>query len=283
MTPRAMPTERQKRLGAELRKMRIAAGAPAEYAARLLGVDRTKISNFESGVRATAPDRVRTLACHFACPDEKYVAALENMAKERHRGWWEDFRGTLPPGLLDIAELEWHAVGVRTFQVTHLPGLLQTEEYARSIFEAVLPPMPRLNVELHVAHRMQRQQVLEGERSLTYLGYIHEAALRMQFGGRKVALDQLNYLLAMSERANVTLRVLPVGTGAFPGAGHAMLYADGPVPQLDTVQLDSAGGPLFLYAESQLARYGDHLDWMERTALDPTQSRDFIHAVTNDL
>ncbi len=278
-----MPTERQKRLGAELRKMRTAAGASTDYAARLLGIDRTKISNIESGVRVIAPDRLRTLACNYACTDEEYLNALEAMATERHRGWWEDFRGTLPPGLLDIAELEWHATRVRTSQVTHLPGLLQTEEYARSIFGAVLPPMPRLEVELRVAHRMQRQQVLEGDKSLEYLGYVHEAALRMQFGGRKVTHDQLNHLLLMSERENIALRVLPVETGAFPGAGHAMLYAEGPVPQLDAVQLDLAGGPSFLHADSQLARYRVHLDWMERAALDPVRSRDFIRTITHDL
>ncbi|WKK22108.1 helix-turn-helix transcriptional regulator [Streptomyces olivoreticuli] len=283
MPPRTMPTERQKRLGAELRKMRTAAGASTDYAARLLGIDRTKISNIESGVRVIAPDRLRTLACNYTCTDEEYLSALEAMATERHRGWWEDFRGTLPPGLLDIAELEWHATRVRTSQVTHLPGLLQTEEYARSIFGAVLPPMPRLEVELRVAHRMQRQQVLEGDKSLDYLGYVHEAALRMQFGGRKVTREQLNHLLLMSERENVALRVLPVETGAFPGAGHAMLYAEGPVPQLDAVQLDLAGGPSFLHADSQLARYRVHLDWMERAALDPVRSRDFIRTITQDL
>ncbi|MGW1075498.1 Scr1 family TA system antitoxin-like transcriptional regulator [Streptomyces sp. NPDC002537] len=283
MPPRTMPTERQKRLGAELRKMRMAAGVSTDYAAGLLGIDRTKISNIESGVRVITPDRLRTLVCNYACNDKGYAEALEAMAKERHRGWWEDFRGTLPQGLLDIAELEWHAAGVRTSQVTHLPGLLQTEEYARSIFEAVLPAMPRLEVELRVAHRMHRQQVLEGDRSLEYLGYIHEAALRMQFGGRKVTRDQLNHLLVMSERDNITLRVLPVDTGAFPGAGHAMLYAEGPVPQLDAVQLDLVGGPSFLYAESQLARYRAQLDWMERAALDARRSRDFVRAITSEL
>ncbi|MBB5121219.1 DNA-binding protein [Streptomyces eurocidicus] len=283
MPPRTTPTERQKRLGTELRKMRLAAGRSTDYAARLLGIDRTKISNIESGVRAITPDRLRTLACNYACTDARYVEALVDMAADRKRGWWEQFRGTLAAGLLDIAELEWHAVRVRTSQVMHLPGLLQTEEYARAIFGSVIPPMPRLEVELHVAHRMQRQQVFEGDSPLDYVGYIHEAALRMQFGGRKVTLEQLNHLVLMSERHHLELRVLPVETGAFPGAGHATLYAEGPVPQLDCVQLDSAGGPCFEYAEAQVARYGAHLDWMERNALDPVRSRDFIHHITRDL
>ncbi|MEU8550577.1 Scr1 family TA system antitoxin-like transcriptional regulator [Streptomyces roseoverticillatus] len=283
MPPRTTPTERQKRLGAELRKMRLAAGVTTEHAAGLLGLDRTKISNIELGVRVITPDRLRTLACHYACADADYVDALASMAEKRERGWWEQFRGTLPVGLLDIAELEWHADRLCTTQVLHLPGLLQTEEYARAIFGSVLPPLPRLEVELHVAHRMQRQQVLGGERAPGYVGYIHEAALRMQFGGRKVMREQLEHLLLASEAESVALRVIPVEAGVFPGSGSATLYAEGPVPQLDTVQLDAAGGPIFLSAESQLARYRAHLDWMEHAALDVRQSRDFIHSIASQL
>ncbi|MEV5242317.1 helix-turn-helix transcriptional regulator [Streptomyces cinnamoneus] len=283
MPPRKTPTERQRRLGTELRKMRNAAGLSTDYAAGLLGVDRTKISNIESGVRVITPDRVRTLACNYAVTDSGYVDALAAMAASRERGWWEQFRGTLPAGLLDIAELEWHAVRVRTSQVMHLPGLFQTEDYARSIFEAVLPRLPRLEVELRVTHRMQRQQVFERAEPLEYVGYIHEAALRMQFGGRSVTKGQLDYLIEVSERPNVLLRVLPVDTGAFPGAGHATLYAEGPVRQLDTVQLDSAHGPDFLHAESQLAKCRTHLDWMDSAALSAARSRDFMRTIVRDL
>lgn len=69
------------------------------------------------------------------------------------------YRGTLPAGLLDIAELEWHASRVRTVQFMHVPRLLETEDYARGVFAAVLPPLSRLEVELRVAHRMARQRV----------------------------------------------------------------------------------------------------------------------------
>ncbi|MCD9141894.1 Scr1 family TA system antitoxin-like transcriptional regulator [Streptomyces albireticuli] len=283
MPPRTTPTERQKRLGAELRKMRMAAGVSTDYAAGLLGIDRSKISNIELGVRVITAARLRTLACNYACTDERYIDALVRMADDRERGWWERFRGVLPAGLLDIAELEWRADRVLTMQVVHLPGLLHTEDYARAIFGAVLPAMPRLEVELRVAHRMQRQQVFERSKPLPYVGFIHEAALRMQFGGRKVARDQLNYLLAMSDRPDLVLRVLPVERGAFPGSGSAVLYAEGSVPQLDTVQLDSTDGPGFVHAESLLSKYREHLDWMDAESLSVEQSRDFIRRVSHDL
>ncbi|WP_406454219.1 DUF5753 domain-containing protein [Streptomyces sp. NBC_00876] len=283
MPSSSTPTERQKRLGSELRKMRVAAEATTTYAAGLLGVDRTKISNMEVGVRPIAPARVRTLACNYACGDERYVDALAAMAEPHERGWWHQYRGSLPSGLLDIAELEWHATRLRTAQTVHLPGLLHTDGYARAVFGAVLPELSRLEVELRVAHRMERQQVLDRETPIPYLGYVHEAALRMQFGGRQVTQAQLRHLCHMSEREHIEIRVIPVSRGAFPGAGHALLYAHGVVPQLDTAQLDSAHGPEFMHAEGQLAKYRAQLDWLEGASLDPAESRDFVHAISGQM
>ncbi|MFJ9703972.1 helix-turn-helix domain-containing protein [Streptomyces sp. NPDC101234] len=283
MATRTTPTERQKRLGAELRKMRLAAGVSTEYAAGLLGIDRTRLSNMESGIRPFSTERIRTLACNYACTETRYVEALAAMAEGKERGWWEQHRGTLPAGLLDIAELEWHAARVRTVQFMHVPGLLQTEEYARGIFAAVLPQLTRLEVELRVAHRMQRQQVFERAQPLPYAAYVHEAALRMRFGGAKATRQQLEHLAAQSEREDICVRVVPTDVSGFPGAGHALLYADGAVPRLDTVQLDSAHGPEFTGAEAQLTKYRAHLEWMEDAALPPSASRDLIHNVAREL
>ncbi|MFJ8541507.1 helix-turn-helix domain-containing protein [Streptomyces sp. NPDC093586] len=283
MPTRSTPTVRQKRLGAELRKMRLAAGASTEYAAGLLGIDRTRLSNMESGIRPFSPERIRTLACNYACSDERYVNALVAMAEHRERGWWEHYRGSLPAGLLDIAELEWHATRVRTAQVMHVPGLLQTEEYARAVFAAVLPPLSRLEVELRVAHRMERRQVFDRPRPLPYVAYVHEAALRMPYGGTEATRHQLLYLAEQSERPDVDVRIIPTGAGDFPGAGHALLYADGEVPELDTVQLDSAHGPDFTGAEAQLTKYRSHLNWMDNAALDPAASRDLVHSAAREL
>ncbi|MFJ1974423.1 helix-turn-helix domain-containing protein [Streptomyces sp. NPDC087903] len=283
MTTRSTPTARQKRLGAELRRMRLAAGATTEYGAGLLGIDRTRLSNMESGIRSFSAERIRTLACNYACTDGRYVEALAAMADGKDRGWWEQYRGTLPAGLLDIAELEWHAARVRTSQVMHVPGLLQTEDYARAVFAAGLPALSRLEVELRVAHRMERQQVFDRPEPLPYVAYVHEAALRMPYGGIKATREQLRHLADQSERDTVEVRVIPTSVGDLPGAGHALLYADGSVPQLDTVQLDSAHGPEFTGAEAQLTKYRAHLDWMDDASLPPGVSRDLILGIAREL
>lgn len=265
--------------------MRLATGQTTEYAAGLLGLDRTKVSNMEAGVRAISPERIRILASNYDCADEAYIDALVAMADVRKRGWWQQYRGTLPQGLLDVAELEWFATRLRSYQTVHIPGLLQLGEYARSVFTAVLPALPKSEVELRVVQRLRRQQVLDREQPEPpdYIAYIHEWALRMQFGGRRAMREQLTHLCESSERGNVDVRVLPVEAGAFPGAGHAVLYADGAVPQLDTVQLDSAHGGEFTHSEAQLAKYRTHMEWWHAHTLGPQDSRDLIHAVARQL
>ncbi|MEV6591950.1 helix-turn-helix domain-containing protein [Streptomyces acidicola] len=283
MPPRTAPTERQRRLGSELRKMRTAAGMSADQAAGLLGLDRAKISNIETGIRTISPERLRTLACNCACSDQAYVDALVNMARPNGRGWWERYRGSLSSGLLDIAELESYAMRMRTAHTAHVPGLFQTSDHALELFRAVLPSLPEHEIALRLAFRAERQQVLEGENPPEYVGVVHEAALRMQFGGRKVARAQLEHLLTVSERPSVRLLVIPFAAGTFPGAGQTVNYLGGPVLQLDTVQVDRSHGPEFLGGEAQLAKYRAHLDWMERIALAPEASRDFIREIANEL
>ncbi|MFE9780950.1 helix-turn-helix domain-containing protein [Streptomyces sp. NPDC005775] len=283
MAARPSPTERQKRLGSELRRMRTAADVSAESAAGLLGVDRGKISNIEAGTRPISAERLQTLALNCGCTDERYVEALIKMAHPSSRGWWERYRGVLPQGLIDIAELEASALGMRAAYSMHIPGLLQTSDHALALFRVVVPQLPEPEIALRLAHRVERQGILEGGSPSPYTGIIHEAALRMQFGGRAVARSQLTHLVTRSEQPNVTLLVIPFDAGAFPGAGQTVLYAEGAVPRLDTVQIDNSHGPLFVHSEEQLAKYRAHLDWMEGIALPPGKSRDFIHNIARQL
>ncbi|MFD8980424.1 helix-turn-helix domain-containing protein [Streptomyces sp. NPDC059564] len=283
MPPRTAPTERQKRLGAELRRMRLAADVTAESAAGLLGIDRPKVSAIEQGIRTISEERLRSLACHCDCADGEYVDALVAMTRPRKRGWWERYRGSLSAPVLDIAELEAHATRMRCAHSVHVPGLLQTSDHALALFRLVLPALPEHEIALRLAHRLERQQVLDGDSAPEYVTVVHEAALRMQFGGPKVARAQLEHLNRSSERSNIVLRVLTFEAGGFPGAGQTVNYLEGPVPRLDTAQVDSTHGPDFLHTEAQLAKYRAQLDWMERLSLSPEASRDFIHSLARQL
>ncbi|MFE4051745.1 helix-turn-helix domain-containing protein [Streptomyces sp. YIM B13518] len=266
-----------------MRKLRVTAGMTTEHAAALLNVPRTNVPNMESGRSGISAERVRTLAGNYGCTDQALVEALAAMAAGREKGWWEAYRGQLRDGFLDIAEMEWYATRLRIAVTMHLPGLLQTEDHARAVFEAVIPRLPSDDIDIRIAHRIDRQQVLDRPSPPTLDVILHEAALRMEFGGPAVARRQLEHLLRMSERENVTLRVIPFKAGGFPGAGQSVIYADATVPRLDTVELDNTHGPEFIDNEVQLAKYRAQLDSAQRLALAPPASRDFIHSLAHDL
>ncbi|MDX3224360.1 helix-turn-helix transcriptional regulator [Streptomyces sp. ME19-01-6] len=281
--PRTAPTARQRRLGAELRKMREHVGMSVANAAAQLGVDRTRISNTEAGRFGVSEERVRALAAIYSCGDRAYVDALVNMATERVHGWWEEYRERLSAGALDLAELEFHAVSMRSVQTMHIPGLLQTEDYAKAVFATAVPEPTPVQLRCRLSHRLKRRDVLDKDAPPQCTFIIHEAALRVGFGGPKVARSQLEHVLEASERDAVAVRVVPFSAGGFPSAGSSTLYVAGPVPQLDTVQFDAPFGVTFLDAETHLANYKAVLDRMERLALSPEDTRDFVHAIAQQL
>ncbi|MCP9944368.1 helix-turn-helix domain-containing protein [Streptomyces somaliensis] len=283
MTSRPPITARRARIAAELRRLRERAGLTSTEAAQRLGTSSGQLSNVERARFGVSPDRVRAMARTYGCADEAYVDALAAMAGERAKGWWEQYRGILPPSLLDLAELEHHATGLRTAYTTHIPGLLQTLDHAREIFGQLLPVTPSPEIEHRASHRIRRQAVLHGPHPVPYSTIIHEAALRMKVGGPEVARAQLQHVLDMSERPHVTVLVIPFDAGAFPGAGQSVNFVCGPVPQLDTVHLDQSHGPVLLDAPPELEEYRLLLARMEAVALGPEESRDLIHHIARQL
>ncbi|MEU0838551.1 helix-turn-helix transcriptional regulator [Streptomyces sp. NPDC005962] len=283
MPPRNSPTARQQRLGAELRKMREAAGMTAREAAELLGANAIQMSQIESGKAGVSEERLRRMASQYACLDPALVDALVAMAAERTKGWWEECRGSLAHGVLDLAELEYRATRMRTLQAVYVPGLLQTEDYVRALMAYGVPEPPTEQLEAYVSFRVRRRVVLDREPAPHFEAIIHEAVLRTRVADRKVAREQLSFILAQSERPNVTVRVIPFDVDGFGGAGASMLYVGGPVPKLDTVQLDAWHGSLWMDAESQLARYRALLDMAALSSLTVEESRDFIHRLTREL
>ncbi|MDI3419533.1 helix-turn-helix domain-containing protein [Streptomyces luteolus] len=283
MPLRSNPTGRHLRFGTELRKLRERAGLTSTAAAQLLGIKQAQVSNMETGRLGVSADRVRRLACHYDCQDSELIEALANMTGDRKRGWWEEYREILPSSLLDLAEVEHHAQRLRTGITVHIPGLLQITDHAREIFRLDVPALPPPEIEHRISFRVKRQAVLFRDPPTPYQAIIHEAALRMQFGGPKVARAQLQHILEMSEHPHITVQVISFATGTFPGAGQSIYYSHGPVPQLDTVHLDQFHGPAFVDAEAQLGKYRVLLDRMETSALKPDESRDFIHQIARDL
>ncbi|MFJ9148176.1 helix-turn-helix domain-containing protein [Streptomyces sp. NPDC102270] len=277
MVQRREPTARQMRLGVELRRLREAAGLTTIEAAALLGVNRVQITHIESGITGVSEQRVRRLASHYACTDQEFIEALISIATDRTRGWWEEYRGLLPTPFLDLSELEHHARFLHHVAVLYVPGLLQTEGYARAVFSSRLPELPHEELELRIQHRKARQKI-----AIPYQALVHEAALRIRVKDRATSKAQLTRLLELSEAEHVTLRAIPFDLDGF-AASSTMTYAGGPLPKLDTVVRDAPHGSVLIDSEAQLNIYRTRFHMVEAVSLEPNESRDFIHRLAKEL
>ncbi|MCD9141831.1 helix-turn-helix domain-containing protein [Streptomyces albireticuli] len=284
MPPRSNPTARQVRLGSELRKLREASGMPAKEAGALLGGGSAQISHIEAGRWGVSADRVRHMAKLYSCDDAVLIAALCAITEERRgQHWWDAYRGVLAQRFMDIAELEHHAIHLRYLQSVTFPGLMQVEGYARALFGSAVPGLSVDELEARVEHRLRRRIVLTCDSPPRLDAIIHEAALRMRIGGRKVAQEQLDHVLEISQQPGVVVRVIPFTHESFVDVSQTALYAFGVVPQLDTVQVDTPLGGRYLDAVTDLDSYRKRLDLVLQSSLSPAESRAFIHRIAREL
>lgn len=282
MAPRSQPTARQVRLGTELRRLREAAGLKAREVAGLLNSTSAQMSQMEAGLAGVSEKRVRRLAAHYGCVDEPYIEALVAMATNRTSGWWEDFRGVLPSTFMDLAETEHHATFLREVLINHVPGLLQTPDYARAVFTYMRPELPPSEVTPRVEHRMARRAAFR-DAPKPYEALVHEFALRVRVADRQALRSQLGVILDEIDAERVSVRVIPLDQDGFAGAGTSMLYLGGPVPRLDTGLRDSPAGSGYVDAEPQLIRLQTLYQKVKGASLEPNASKDFIHRLTKEL
>ncbi|MFF7995558.1 helix-turn-helix domain-containing protein [Kitasatospora xanthocidica] len=282
MPPRLNPTLRQRRVGTELRKMREAAGLSTANLSRALGIDRTQVSQIEAAKVGVSPERLRSFAAACKCMNEPLIDALESIIQDRSKGWWEEYRGSIPDGILENAELEKTSREFMLWVLTHMPGVCQTLSYAAAVFGRVIPPLPRHELETRTAFRMQRKADLRRDpKPVTF--FIYESVLRTRFGGAAILKEQLASLLDDSELPWMTVRVVPFDIDTFPGAVESLTYAFGAVPELDTVERESSHSTEHLDAISELTSYRYIFDRIESVALNETGSRDLIHKIARTL
>ncbi|MGW4897881.1 helix-turn-helix domain-containing protein [Kitasatospora sp. NPDC004240] len=282
MPGRRNPTLRQRRLGAELRRMREQAGLGGSELARMLGVSPAQVTQLENGKSSVTMDRLRSIAAACKCTNQPLIAALSDMIASREKGWWEAYRGVLPMDFLEVAEMEAHAHRLYTWATTYIPGLQQTGAYASAVFSRITPPLPRHDIQVRTKFRVERQNVIRSG-GTPYVSFIHEAALRMQFGGPRVLADQLDSLVEDSAKRAVSVRVIPFDLDTFPGAGENIMFAEGPVPELATLQMDSAQGVLFFDSPADLASHRATFARMDTLALPDDESRKFIQSISDEL
>jgi transcriptional regulator with XRE-family HTH domain len=220
------PTMRKRRLGSELRKLREVAGVAAERAAAELDCNVSKIRHVEGGRNAPSKSDLKAL-CELYGASANVHAVLEDIRKGASKpGWWSTYR--LPRWLNAYVGAESDARTVSTFGLELIPGLLQTEAYARAVHEVV----GIANPEKVVKARVKRQERLSEEIPLTLNAVVSEGAIR-RAAGADFAKEQFQHLLDMAAKPNVSLRILPFSAGLHTSmsGGFTLLEFDPEVGQ----------------------------------------------------
>lgn len=212
MAAAGSPTVRRRRLAAELRRLRGNSRTGGEVA-RALGWSPAKVSRYELGQGGFPLDEVAKLLDFYGVTEPRRTQLLDLAADANARGWWEDYADSLPPEYSEFIGLEAEASSVTQWQVETIPGLLQTEEYAWCIHDAIqsFQPTPPSVIERRVEVRRARQLVLtERDPPLELSVVLDESAMLREIGGSEVMHAQLTHLAEMAEMPNVELRVRPL-------------------------------------------------------------------------
>jgi transcriptional regulator with XRE-family HTH domain len=202
------PTVRRRRLALELRRLREAAKLTCEEVAEQLECSASKISRVETGRVSVSPRDVRDMLEIYGVPEPQRDALVQLARESRQKGWWHAYADSLQPHVLTYLGMETAASEIRIYEVNLIPGLLQTEEYARAVINAGVVTSPRFDVERQVAVKMERQRL--AMTSPQVWAVLDEAALRRQVGGPEV----MRVILAFSEEADPDVVYLKNLTGA---------------------------------------------------------------------
>jgi transcriptional regulator with XRE-family HTH domain len=206
------PTVQRRRLAAELRAIRESKGKSGDTVAAALRWSPSKISRYELARTGLKPPEVEKLLDYYEITGPRRAQLLELARGAAQRGWWEDFGDELSPDYLQFIGFEHEASSISIWHVEVVPGLLQTQAYARHIianYGLIEPVAPGL-IERRVRIRMQRQQVLTREPPAELSVVLDESSLRRRIGDERVMYDQLSYLADLAGRPNIAIRVLPL-------------------------------------------------------------------------
>jgi transcriptional regulator with XRE-family HTH domain len=275
------PTVRRRRLGAELRKYREAAGLTIDHVAEQLDCSASKISRLETGQTGSSARDVRDMLSLYGVSGQELEDLMAVARETRQRGWWQPYGSVLTGafvGFESAAEL------IRSYEAQCVPGLLQTEEYARGVIQAARDDAPEQEIENRVKVRLARAALLTHEEPATFWCVMDEAVLHRQVGGREVMKRQLEHMLAMAELSRVTIQVLPLEAGAHPGMdGSFVLLRFPDQADPDTVYVTMATGGVFQEKAEELDLYRLIFERLQAIALPPDASLALIGRMAKEL
>lgn len=273
------PTPRSRRLGRELRRLREERGQTVEAVAKALACSPSRVSRIESGeIRPKPGDVMEILHTFGEDLDGEPGRSLLALARDlREVGWWQRL-DQLSNRYATFIAYEAEAVELRNFEPTLVPGLLQTESYARAV-NSVSRPTDTAAIEQRVSARMTRQDVLRREPNpLQVHAVLTETALMVEVGGPDVVQEQLTHLVELSREPNLTIQVLRFAAGAHLAdvGPFQLLTFVGDEPALGYVE--TLAGELFLESSKDIERLKAVFNHLTQLAMSPAESARFIRA-----
>jgi transcriptional regulator with XRE-family HTH domain len=279
------PTVRRRRLGTELRKLRESNGYKLEEVAAQLGVAPSTLSRIETGKAPTKSAYLNQMLEMYGVVEQSQRQVLVDMAREGHRkGWWAAYDDVLPSGFDIYVGLEAETAAVRSYEISVVPGLLQTPDYARAVLREMFPRHAAEQIDRLVDLRMERQRRLDDDPPLEVWAILDEAVVRRPVGGRQVMRGQLERLLDMASRPEITVQVLPFDCGAH--AGHMGPFSILEFPNRtdsEVAYVESVAGYLYLEKDRDVRARVEAFDRLRAAALAPAASIDLIAKVAQEL
>jgi len=227
---RSSPSVRLRRLAAQLRELREAAGFTQEDVSERTGKDRSTLYRLESAQQRPQKSTLIQLLDLYGAAEPRRSELLTLLREASQRGWMRPYRSELPDVYSDYIGFEDEARSIANYESLFVPGLLQTEAYARAQLRGTLPYASEAEIESRVAARLERQPVLVKDDAPKLWAIIDEAALRRLVGRGDVMRGQARHLLEARSQPNVTIQVITYSAGAHPGMDGSFVILEFPDP-----------------------------------------------------
>ncbi|CAI7974543.1 MULTISPECIES: helix-turn-helix transcriptional regulator [unclassified Parafrankia] len=283
--PGGGPTVRRILLGSQLRRLREEKGISREDAGYHIRASESKISRMELGRVSFKERDVDDLLTLYGVTDSAERAPLLSLVREANRpGWWHSFGDVLPNWFQPFIGLEEAAQLIRTYELQFIPGLLQTEEYARAVIKQGNTGVPAEIIERRVNVRMNRQKVLHRENAPRLWVVVDEAALRRPIGGPKVMRSQLEQLIALCDLPNLTLQIMPFAFGGHAAEGGAFSILRFPESDLpDVVYLEQLTGAVYMDKREDVDIYAEAMNRLTVDSPPPATTPELLSQIITEL
>jgi transcriptional regulator with XRE-family HTH domain len=278
------PVVQQRWLRSELRRARERSGATQKDVADALDWSTSKVIRIETGAVGVSTTDLRALLAFYGVTDKSTIDQLVDAAKGlRREAWWDKYRGTLSPQFLTEISYESSSVRLRQYQTQVVPGLLQTEQYARQLMTTFAEEPER--IELGVRVRMERQTQLIREDGPELFFVLDEAVLRRWLGGPDLLRGQLDHLRTVAERPNVNIQVLPFNAGGHRGMFGSFTLFEFPLEEQDFAVRVEHSGPDMLIRDNpeEISFYLETFFELEALALPKGELSTVIDKVLSEL